>query len=355
MTPRERILKALNHEPTDIIPFSIGFGLTMPTLKKFSEYMYLTLNETNTLLLNCSDTRQVSPKYIGPSERFTNTSDSKNIDIWGVIRHSVSYGVGEYSEICEYPLSEIEDISELDKYLWPNIDWFDFNVIPEQINQIREDGDRAVISSGGNIFETSWYMRGFETMLGDLLIAPEIASGIMEHVTDFFIKYQTEILNASDGGIDMVFTADDIGGQSGLLISLDLWEKMIKPHHVKLNRVIHSFGAKVLYHTDGSVMEAVPGLIDMGIDILEALQFDADGMDPETLKIKYGDKLCFHGGVSVQSTLPFGSVDDVNKEIAERIRVLGRNSGYILAPSHAIQAGTPPQNIEALLKAAGRI
>ncbi|MHB1152696.1 MAG: uroporphyrinogen decarboxylase family protein [Eubacteriales bacterium] len=355
MTPRERIIKALNHEPTDIIPFSIGFGLTFPALKRFAEYMYLTLNEAHTLLTNCSDTSHVSPRYIGPPERNTVTSDNKQVDIWGVVRHNISYGDGEYSEICGYPLSGIEEVSELVNYLWPDTDWFDFSVIPGQIDQIINDGDRAVISSGGNIFETSWYMRGFETMLGDLLVAPEIASEIMERVTKFFIDYQTKILTAAEGGIDMVFTADDIGGQTGLLMSLDLWEKMIKPHHAKLNRVIHSFGAKVLYHTDGSVMEAVPGLIDMGIDILEALQFDAFGMDPEILKKQYGEKLCFHGGVSVQSTLPFGTVNDVKNETTERIRILGRNSGYILAPSHAIQAGTPPQNIEAFLKAAGRL
>lgn len=355
MTPRERILKALNHEPTDIIPFSIGFGINPPALKKFAEYMYLTLNEARTFITDCSDTRHVGPKYTGPPGRNTFDPDGRQTDLWGVIRRNVSYGEGEYPEICGYPLSGIQDESELDSYLWPQTDWFDYNVIPGQIDQIINDGDRAVISSGGNIFETAWYMRGFETMLGDLLAAPEIAAGIMKRVTDFYIGYQTEILTAAEGAVDMVFTADDIGGQTGMLLSPELWERMIKPHHAKLNRVIHQFGAKVLYHTDGSVMEAVEGLIDMGIDILEALQFDAQGMDPEILKSKYGDRLCFHGGVSVQSTLPFGSAEDVRKETEERIRVLGRNSGYILAPSHAIQAGTPPQNIEAFFKAAGRM
>ena len=101
-------------------------------------------------------------------------------------------------------------------------------------------------------------------------------------------------------------------------------------------------------------MEAVPGLIDMGIDILQALQFDAAGMDPVELKQKYGDRLCFEGGVSVQKTLPFGSADDVRAEVARLSRVLGAGGGYILGPSHVIQAGTPPENIAALFDEAAR-
>jgi len=99
-------------------------------------------------------------------------------------------------------------------------------------------------------------------------------------------------------------------------------------------------------------MKAVPGLIGMGIDVLQALQFDAKGMDPLALKTQFGDRLCFQGGVSVQKTLPFGTPEDVRREVYERIRVLGRNGGYILGPSHAIQAGTPSENIVAMFDAA---
>jgi uroporphyrinogen decarboxylase len=101
-------------------------------------------------------------------------------------------------------------------------------------------------------------------------------------------------------------------------------------------------------------MEAVPGLIDMGIDVLQALQFDARDMDPRLLKQRYGKRLCFEGGVSVQKTLPFGSSADVREEVEERISVLGRNGGYILGPSHWIQAGTPAENIYTMFETALR-
>ena len=109
---------------------------------------------------------------------------------------------------------------------------------------------------------------------------------------------------------------------------------------------------RVIYHTDGAVMDAVDGLIDMGIDVLQALQFSAKEMDPAVLKRRFGDRLCFEGGVSVQTTLPFGTPEEVRAEVEELICVLGKDGGYILGPSHAIQAGTPPENIVALFDAA---
>jgi len=129
-----------------------------------------------------------------------------------------------------------------------------------------------------------------------------------------------------------------------------MWEALIKPHHARLNKALKDYGVKIMYHTDGAVAELIPGLIGMGIDILEALQFDAKGMDPRALKDLYGDRLCFHGGISVQNTLPFKSADDVRAEARDRAAVLGRGGGYVMAPSHAIQAGTPAENIVALLE-----
>jgi len=203
--------------------------------------------------------------------------------------------------------------------------------------------------ANGNVFESSWYMRGFERFFVDLLTNPELAHKIMRRVTDYYVDHFRRMLEAADGEVDLAFTADDVGGQHGLLMSLEMWEAFIKPYHQELNRAIHEFGVRVIYHSDGAVMEAVDGLIDMGIDVLQALQFSADGMDPGRLKATWGDRLCFEGGVSVQTTLPFGTADDVREETEDLIRTLGEGGGYILGPSHAIQAGTPPENIVAMV------
>jgi uroporphyrinogen decarboxylase len=349
LSHRERVLAALDHKGTDRVPIAlVCSGINKPAREDLEAYLAIergcTVEEYLRPLIDIAD---VTPAYRGPSLR-------AGTDIWGVRRKGVSYGKGSYEEIDFHPLAGADDVAEVRAHPWPSPEWFDYEGLAEKCAFLRREGDPCLMTKNGNIFETSWYMRGFEKMFMDLALQAELAHAIFDRVCDFYVAQFTRILTAVPGEIDLVFTADDIGGQNGLLMSLEMWEEYIKPYHVRLNRAIHDLGARVIYHTDGAVMSAVPGLIDMGIDVLQALQFDADGMDPGVLKEEYGDVLCFEGGVSVQRTLPFGSAEDVRHEVGERIGVLGRNGGYILGPSHSIQAGTPPENIVALFDTASR-
>ncbi|MCL2832899.1 MAG: hypothetical protein FWD78_06995 [Treponema sp.] len=353
MTPKERVLAALRHQTPDKVPFSVGFGINEYARKQLAEYLGFSINELEQKLEETRDIRFVYPDYIGPSYRITGRGDGKP-NIWGVIRQPVFNGYDTYWEFAHFPLAGLGETTRLEDHEFPKADWFDFTRIKEKINKINSKNEYAIATGAGNIFETSWYMVGFEKMLTLLYTEPELVWELMEKVTDYYISLFERTLDAADGSVNIVFTADDIGQQNGLLMSLPMWEKQLKPHHVRLNKKLHAAGVKIMYHTDGAVMDAVDGLIDMGVDILEALQFNAKGMDPVLLKNKYGDRLCFHGGISVQSTLPFGAPDDVRKEVRDRINVLGKNGGYIIAPSHAIQGGTPPQNIAAFFEEAGR-
>jgi uroporphyrinogen decarboxylase len=344
---RERVLLALDHQPADRVPIAmVCSGINPPARAALAERLAERGLTVDAYLQPLLDIRGVDPRYIGPPL-------PPGMDIWGVRRAAVSYGAGAYDEIVRYPLAEIHDPGELDSLPWPSADWFDYASLPRQIAAINQPEPYGImLGHGGNLFETSWYMRGLERAFMDLALRPELFAAIMERVTRFYLEYCRRALEAAPGLIDLVFTADDIGGQKGLLLSLPMWEAHIKPYHARLNATIHGLGARVIYHTDGSVMRAVPGLIDMGIDVLQALQFDAEGMDPVALKQTYGDRLSFEGGVSVQRTLPFCSPEEVRQEVLERVRVLGHRGGYILGPSHAIQAGTPPDNILALFDTA---
>jgi uroporphyrinogen decarboxylase len=347
LSHRERVRRALEHQETDRIPIAmVCAGINPPAYEALKRYLAQERGvSVEDYLRPLVDIAYVSPAYVGPAL-------PPRTDIWGVRRAPVTYGEGAYDEIEFYPLADAADPADLARHRWPDTEWFDYSVLPEQIAAIQKEGPFCLMASNGNIFESSWYMRGFERMLLDLALRPEMVHAIFERVCDFYVQHFTRILSIAKGDVDLVFTADDIGGQNGLLMSLDMWSEHLKPYHQRLNRVIHGFGARVIYHSDGAVMEAVPGLIEMGVDVLQALQFDAKGMDPAALKAQYGDRLCFEGGVSVQHTLPFGTVDDVRREVRERIDVLGRNGGYILGPSHAIQAGTPPENVVAMFDTA---
>jgi len=347
LSSRERVRLALNHQVTDRIPMAmVCSGINAPADRVFDDLLRRERGvDLQTFLQATLDIREVRPRYIGPPL-------PAGVDIWGVRRRPVSYGLSSYDEIEYYPLASAKIPADLLRYPWPTPEWFDYEALQSSISTANADGEHCLMISNGNIFETSWYMRGFEQIFTDLIENAELVHELFERVTDFYIAHFTCLLQVASGRVDLAFTADDIGGQHGLLMSLGMWEQFIKPYHSRLNKTIHEFGVKVIYHTDGAVQKAVPGLIDMGIDVLQALQFSADGMDPHFMKASFGDRLCFEGGVSVQTTLPFGTPEDVRSETEGLIQVLGANGGYILGPSHAIQAGTPPENILAMFDTA---
>jgi uroporphyrinogen decarboxylase len=347
LTSRERVRLALDHQATDRIPIAlVCSGINAPADRAFDDLLKRERGMgLHSFLQKTLDIRYVGPTYIGPPL-------PANVDIWGVRRKPVNYGLSSYDEIEYYPLASARTPAELRTFHWPDPDWFDYQALQTSISIANADGEHCLMISNGNIFETSWYMRGFEQIFLDLVENPELAHELFERVTRFYLAYFSRLLQEANGLVDLAFTADDIGGQRGLLMSLGMWEQMIKPYHERLNNTIHEYGVKVIYHSDGAVQKAVPGLIDMGIDVLQALQFSADGMNPQVLKSSYGDRLCFEGGVSVQTTLPFGTPQDVRSETETLIRTLGNDGGYILGPSHNIQAGTPPENIWALFDTA---
>ena len=347
MSGKERVRLALEHKQTDRVPIAmVCSGVNEPARSQFDEYLRRERDiSLHAYLHDIVDIASVGPEYVGPRL-------PEGQDIWGVIRKPVSYGVSAYNEIAQYPLAHAETPDDIAEHAFPTPDVYDYSVLPARIKAVQQDRERCLIVSNANVFETSWYMRGFERIFVDMMTNPDLVHAIMRRVTDFYVEHFTKTLSAAKGMVDLAFTADDIGGQNGLLMSLGMWEQFIKGYHVEINKVIHEFGAKVIYHSDGAVMQAVPGLIDMGIDVLQALQFDAAGMDPVELKARHGHELCFEGGVSVQKTLPFGTAEEVRQEVERLISVLGKGGGYILGPSHAIQAGTPPENIFAMFETA---
>ncbi len=347
LSHRERVKLALEHKVTDRVPISMVCSAVNDPVG-FEKYLQKERGISMDVYFKpIIDVIEIFPRYIGPPLK-------EMEDFWSVIRKEVSYGPGAYEEIDYYPLAGAKTIDDVEAYRWPTTDWFDYTSIPEQIKKLNAEAgeEYCIMVKGGNIFETSWYMRGFEQAFMDIVLAPEVIGLIMEKVTQFYIAQTKKVLEAADGMVDLMFTADDVGCQKGLLMSLDMYQTSLKPYHKRLHDAVHEYGAKGIYHTDGAVMEAVGDLMDMGVDVLQALQFDARDMDPQVLKDKYGDRLCFEGGVSVQKTMPFGTAEDVRQETLSHISVLGKSGGYICGPSHQIQFGTPPENIVALFDTA---
>lgn len=348
LNSKERVGLAYQHQTTDRIPIgNLCAGINPPAFKALDKFLQENRQITASDFINsCLDLTEVWAFDI------IRQNNSSATDCWGVKREAVNYGEGYYDEIVHYPLHNINTVQELKGYSWPKTKWFDYEAVPELIKQKQTRPDQVLALGVANLFETSWYMRGLENLMMDMLINPDLVHAIMNKVTDFFIEHFKHFVDAANGKIAMAFTADDLGGQEGLFISLELIEEFIKPYHQRINKAMHDLGIQVVYHSDGAIAEAVPTLIDMGIDILEALQFNAKGMNPKQLKDQYGDRLCFEGGVCVQKLLPYGTPEDVADYVRNLIDTLGKNGGYVLAPSHYIQAGTPPENIVAMFDTA---
>jgi uroporphyrinogen decarboxylase len=263
---------------------------------------------------------------------------------------SADYGEGHYEEFTGFPLAGIATPEAIDAYPWPDAGWFDYAGLAAAIPA---DGTRAVQFSAGNPFELYCWMTGLEEAFINLVTEPALVRRALEHITDFLEAHLSRTLAAAAGRMDLVFLADDLGSQQGLLMSRETYRAVLQPFHRRLTEAVRRGApeAHCLFHSDGAVFDIVPDLLDAGIDTLEAVQTDAAGMDPARLKRAYGDRLCFQGAISVQQLLPRGTPETVRSECRRLVAILGEGGGYIAAPAHAIQVGTPPENVLAMLRA----
>ena len=148
--------------------------------------------------------------------------------------------------------------------------------------------------------------------------------------------------------LDFIWYGDDFSTQRGMMISPEMWRKYLKPSYMRIFKLIKSYEIGVWFHSCGSFAPVIGELVEGGMDVWETVQAHLADNDPAELKRNYGEHITFFGAINSQRTLPFGSPEDVRKEVRERFKVLGKNGGYIVGPDHSIQKNMPWQNIEAL-------
>ena len=149
----------------------------------------------------------------------------------------------------------------------------------------------------------------------------------------------------------LTYAAEDMGGQTDLMISPAHIREFLLPGMKRIIDLAHGAGVYVFHHNDGNVRRIVPDMVAAGIDLLNPVQWRNTGLDRAELKREFGDRLVFHGAMDNQRTLPFGSREDVIREVRENLEILGKGGGYILAPCHNIQSITPVGNIVAMYEA----
>jgi uroporphyrinogen decarboxylase len=298
------------------------------------------------------------PSYIGPPLK--KMAGDLDEDIWGVVRKEVLVqtkdGDEYYKEVEKSPLADAGTVEEINDYShWPSPDWFDYSGIEAQCDEIRRQG-RVVVFMGDRLnrlaqLKPAMYIRGIEQIFMDMVMNPEIVEAIITNIRKFYISYAERIFEAANCKLDILLTGDDFGSQGGPLVSPQMWDVFLGDGFAEYINLAKSHGIKVMHHTCGSVRPIIPMMLDRGLDILQSLQPEAEGMNPSEIKREYGGRMAFQGGISIQQALPFGSPEDVRAEVRDRIEALAPGGGYILCTAHNIQADTTIENVQALLQA----
>lgn len=211
--------------------------------------------------------------------------------------------------------------------------------------------DYAIVGAPGfnGVWERAWYMMGLQRALEGLLLEPEFMHALLRRITDACKAALGHYLDAVGPYLQIIKLADDLGAQDGPEMSPAVYRRIIKPYHTELFDFVKArTPARLFFHTCGSVYRLLPDLIDAGIEVLNPVQVSAKDMDTARLKAEFGDRLSFMGAIDTQWALPFGTIEDVKREVEHRIADLAPGGGYILCPVHNVQSDVPPENLVAM-------
>ena len=328
MLPRERVITALEHREPDIVPWNVTF--TIPAAEKMREHFgdefpgclgnHLALIEPQT------------------PEAWTRLGGDTWRDEFGVEwDRSVDKDIG-------VPQNRVLPERSLGGLELPEIENGRFDRL---LGFCEENAARFRIGAlGFSLFERAWTLRGMAELFVDMIEAPGFVDGLLDAICDWNVRV---VRRMCDYEIDAVHFGDDWGSQRGLMMGPRHWRRFIRPRLERMYGEAKERGKRVFCHSCGDVRAVLPDLMELGLDCFSP--FQPEVMHPGETKDLYGERLGFWGGISTQKTLPYGSPEDVRREVRSRIERIGRGGGYILAPAHDIPKDVPLENMLALLNA----
>jgi len=272
------------------------------------------------------------------------------VDEWGIGHYATESSMHFTRNV--HPLRHAETAVEVESYPSPDLDAaYRYEGMAERVEDLRAGGwavSGSAVAVGGTIFWPAYKLRGMGEFMMDMLVNPGIAGALLERVT-YLISFMARKLAEAD--VDIIHLADDFGTQRGPIFSLELFRKWILPGLAKVVEAAKSAKPEVLifFHSDGDVREFIPDLIEIGVEILNPVQPEC--MDPAEMKRLYGDRLAFWGTMGTQTTMPFGTPQEVRAVVKERIETVGRGGGFLIAPTHLVEPEVPWENIMAFVDA----
>jgi uroporphyrinogen decarboxylase len=375
MTPRERVMTAINHEQPDRVPLVIGVnnatGIKMKPYQGIKDIIGVTAPDNfmydwpelgtaeideQTMLRLRSDARGVldlEPEKV-LQRNLQRPPHSDYINSWG--SGATEIVPGDWFPGV-HPLPDASSIEDLEQYLrWPDMD--DPSRVAHVANEARQlaaENRFAILATPWLLFpfERAQAMQGLQTFLLNMAMKPDFARALLGKITGHCKQLMGHFLDELGENVDIIKIGDDLGTQENLMISPKMYREILKPFHADLIDMIKSrSNAKVFFHSCGDITSLIPDFIEIGVDILNPIQTSTGSIsDLPSLKKQFGKHLVFCGGIDTHRILPFGTVDDVRKEVQRVMKTLGPGGGYLIGPVHTVMNDVPPENVLAMVDA----
>lgn len=326
MNRRETVLAAINKQDTPVVPYQLD--LTDLVRTRLQDHF------------GDPDFETKIGNYLAQerNEILHSISPSAKRDMFGVVWETEQEG--DFGVVTDYTLKD----ASFGDYRFPEPDEKAIRAKCEALRAVKDEQFTMYII-GFSLFERAWSLRGMENVLVDFITEPVFVNELFERIN----QYNLRVIDiVAEYPLDCIFFGDDWGQQKGLIMGPDHWRTLIKPHLRTLYERVKHHGMYIAQHSCGDIQELFPDLIEMGADIYNT--FQPEVYDIEAIKKEYGQYLTFYGGISTQRLLPMSDAETVRRETRRLMELLGRNGGYIVAPTHAIPNDVPTENILALLQ-----
>ncbi len=325
MTERERVLRSLAKQESDIVPYNLD--LTDDVKNRLTDY-YKDASFYSKTGSHLAQER---------NESFTVLDEHRTQDMFGAIWLLDQEGDFGVVENCMLPEPTLRN------YTFPEPNEA---LIKEKCERLQKQTDKfRMYTIGFSMYERAWSLRGVESTLMDFVLNPTFMHELMERIAEYN-KQVIEIVSQYD--IDCIFFGDDWGQQKGLIMGPKIWRDFIKPRRKDEYAFVKRKGMYVAQHSCGDIYEVFPDLVEIGMDIYNT--FQPEIYDIRKVKREFGKDITFYGGVSTQHVLPYGTPEEVKTQTQELLDVMGRDGGYICAPTHSIPNDVPTENILAFLE-----
>lgn len=348
MTNRENILRAFRRQQPESVGFDFVFS---PALlaefrrrtgrEDYQEYYNFPLR-----CIELDPTRLKTDYTVFYDELPPGTTPLEWNPEWGIMG---APGPTAHFQEMMHPMAQFETADQVKSYPWP--DWladYRWQHVPARVQALKDRDLVVAAFMEMTIFEIAWYLRGMDRFMEELICEEEITDVLLDLLTETRIGMARRY---AESGVDVLMLGDDVATQIDMMISPALWRSTIKPRLAAVIQAAKAVNPDILifYHGDGNMERILPELIEIGVEILNPVQPEC--MEPARMKELFGDQLAFWGCIGTQTTMPFGTPEEIKSTVRSLIANVGKGGGLFLAPTHTLEPDVPWENVEAFLEA----